>query len=245
VEDAMVELVRGRAGAIEVQVKGGTIFHGTHLLMAVGRKPNLDKLNLDVAGIKFGRAAIEVGADLRTTNSKVYAIGDVAGQGQFTHVAGYHAGVIIRSMLFGLPSKTRTNHIPYVTYTDPELAQVGLTEAQARTAHGDAVTVVRFNIAGLDRALAEGKTDGFIKVMVIKGRPIGATIVGAQAGEMLSLWAMAIANNMKMSAIAATVIPYPTLAEISKRATGVYFSPKLFDNPMVKRVVRLVQKFLP
>jgi pyruvate/2-oxoglutarate dehydrogenase complex dihydrolipoamide dehydrogenase (E3) component len=245
VEDAMVELVRGRAGAIEVQVKGGTIFHGTHLLMAVGRKPNLDKLNLDVAGIKFGRAAIEVGADLRTTNSKVYAIGDVAGQGQFTHVAGYHAGVIIRSMLFGLPSKTRTNHIPYVTYTDPELAQVGLTEAQARTAHGDAVTVVRFNIAGLDRALAEGKTDGFIKVMVLKGRPIGATIVGAQAGEMLSLWAMAIANNMKMSAIAATVIPYPTLAEISKRATGVYFSPKLFDNPMVKRVVRLVQKFLP
>ena len=244
-EDAKASEIKGKAGAIEVLTEDGRSIKGTHLLMAVGRKSNTDKLNLEAAGIKTTRAGIEVDAGLRTTNRKVYAIGDVAGGLQFTHVAGYHAGVIIRSMLFGLPSKAKTSHIPWATYTDPELAQVGLTEAQARKEHGSGLEVVRFHYNHNDRAIAERKDEGFIKVMVHKGRPVGASIVGYQAGELINLWALALANKMKMSQIAAMVAPYPTIGEINKRAAGAYFSPRLFDNPTVKKVVGLVQRFLP
>ena len=120
-----------------------------------------------------------------------------------------------------------------------------MTEAQARKAHSAKLDVVRFPYDENDRAIAEGKTTGLIKVMVVGGRPVGASIVGAHAGELIAMWAMAIANKQKMSAIANTVLPYPTLAEINKRAAGAYFSPKLFDNPTVKRVVGLVQRWLP
>ncbi|QGX98605.1 dihydrolipoamide dehydrogenase [Roseovarius faecimaris] len=245
VEGAMAAEIRGSAGAIEVQAKDGRLFKGSHLLMAVGRKSNTDRLNLEVAGIETTRSGIKVDAAMKTTNRRVYAIGDVAGGLQFTHVAGYHAGVIIRSALFGLPSKAKTSHIPWATYTDPELAQVGLTEAEAREAHGDALEVVRFAYEHNDRAIAERKTTGLIKVMVLKGRPVGASIAGAQAGELISLWALALANRMKMSQIAAMVAPYPTIGEINKRAAGAYFSPRLFDNPKVKWVVGLVQRWLP
>ncbi len=244
-EDALAEKITGTAGAIEVHAKDGRVFKGSHLLMAVGRKANTEKLNLEVAGIEPTRTGIKVDDSLRTTNRKVYAIGDVAGGLQFTHVAGYQAGVIIRSILFGLPSKAKTSHIPWATYTDPELAQVGQTEAQARDAHGDALEVVRFDYHHNDRAIAERKTKGFIKLMVVKGRPVGASIVGYQAGELISLWSLAIANRMKMSQIAGMVAPYPTIGEVNKRAAGAYFSPRLFDNPMVKRIVGLVQRFIP
>jgi pyruvate/2-oxoglutarate dehydrogenase complex dihydrolipoamide dehydrogenase (E3) component len=160
-------------------------------------------------------------------------------------VAGYHAGVIIRSMMFALPAKARTDHIPWATYTDPELAHVGLTEAEARHKFGASVEVVRAEFHHNDRALAEGKTTGLVKVMVVKGRPVGASIVGPQAGELIGTWAMAIANRLKMTAIANAVLPYPTLGEINKRAAGAYFSPRLFDSPLVKRVVRIVQRFVP
>ncbi len=244
-EEAMAQEIRGKAGAIEVEAKDGRVFKGTHLLMAVGRKSNFDKLNLDAAGIQTSKRGIKVDDGLRTTNRKVYAIGDVAGGLQFTHVAGYHAGLIIRSALFGLPAKERTDHIPWATYTDPELAQVGLTEAEARKAHGDAVEVVRFDYAGNDRAIAERKTTGLIKVMVVKGRPVGASIAGAQAGELINLWALVLANKLKMKHVANMVAPYPTIGEINKRAAGAYFSPRLFDNPTVKKVVGFVQRWLP
>ena len=245
VENAHVEQVSGRAGAIEVQVRGGTIFAGTHLLIAAGRKPNLDRLDLDVAGIAHDRHGLKLGANLRTTNRRVFAIGDVAGHGQFTHLAGYHAGLVIRSCLFGLPVKARQDHIPHVTYTDPELAQIGLTEAQARQKYGGQLSVQRIGYDQIDRAQADGRTDGFIKLMVARGRPVGVTLAGAQAGELIAPFALAMANNLKMGALAGTVLPYPTLAEIGKRAAGAYFSPKLFDNPMIKRVVRMVQRWLP
>ena len=244
-EDALAAQVRGTAGAIEVEAKDGRVFKGTHLLMAVGRKANIGRLDLDKAGIAPARNGIQVDASLRTTNKKVYAIGDVAGGLQFTHVAGYHAGVIIRSMLFGLPSKARTSHIPWATYTDPELAQVGLTEAEAKARHGAKLEVVRFYYHHNDRAIAERKTKGFIKVMVVKGRPVGASIVGYQAGELINLWALALANNMKMSQIAAMVAPYPTIGEINKRAAGAYFTPRLFESDLVKRLVGFVQRYVP
>ncbi|MCK0137533.1 FAD-dependent oxidoreductase [Aliiroseovarius sp. F47248L] len=244
-EEALAAEVRGKSGAIEVEVKDGRVYKGTHLLVAVGRKANTDKLNLKAAGVEPTHAGIKVDAGLRTTNRKIYAIGDVAGGLQFTHVAGYHAGVIIRSMLFGLPSSERTDHIPWATYTSPELAQIGLTEAEAHEKHGDKLELTRFDFSGNDRAIATQQTNGLIKVMIVKGRPVGASIVGPGAGEMINLWALALANNLKMSQIAAMVAPYPTIAEVSKRAAGAYFSPRLFDNPWVKRIVGLVQRVLP
>ena len=244
-EGAQAEKVSGKGRKITVHTPKGDIT-GTHLLMAVGRKVNIDTLDLDKANVAHDRAGVTVGDNLRSTsNKKVYAVGDVAGGMQFTHVAGYHAGVVIRSMLFGLPSRQRTDHIPWATYTDPELAQVGLTEAQARDKHGDRVEVVRFEFEHNDRAIAERKTKGLIKVMVVKGKPVGASIVGHQAGELIGIWAMAIANGLKMSAIANTVLPYPTIGEVNKRAAGAYFSPRLFDSAMVKRVVGFVQRWLP
>ena len=245
VEEAQAEKVSGREGAVTVHTPKGD-FTGSHLLVAVGRKVNTEKLDLDAGNVAYDKAGLKVGDDLRSvTNRRVYAAGDVAGGLQFTHVAGYHASVLIRSLLFALPSKKRTDHIPWATYTDPELAQVGLTEAQARDKHGASLEVVRFEFHHNDRLIAERKTAGLIKVMVVKGRPVGASIAGHMAGELIGMWAMAIANKMKMSAIANTVVPYPTVSEVNKRAAGAYFSPRLFDSPTVKRVVGLVQRWLP
>jgi pyruvate/2-oxoglutarate dehydrogenase complex dihydrolipoamide dehydrogenase (E3) component len=148
-------------------------------------------------------------------------------------------------MLFGLPSKQKTSHIPWATYTDPELAQVGLTEAQAQKKFGPRLEVVRFDFHHNDRLIAERKNKGLIKVMVVKGRPVGASIAGPMAGELIGMWTMAIANNMKMSAIANTVLPYPTVSEVNKRAAGAYFSPRLFESDKVKRIVGFVQRWLP
>ncbi len=245
IEGAQANRISGRGDTITVHTPAGD-FEGSHLLMAVGRKVNIDKLDLEKAGVEFDRRGLKVGDDLRSvSNKKVYAAGDVAGGLQFTHVAGYHAGVLIRSLLFGLPSKQKTTHIPWATYTDPELSQVGLTEAQARDKHGDKLEVVRFDFHHNDRLIAERKNKGLIKVMVVKGRPVGASIVGPMAGELIGMWAMAIANNMKMSAIANTVLPYPTVMEVNKRAAGAYFSPRLFESDRVKAVVRFVQRWLP
>ncbi|WP_299694517.1 FAD-dependent oxidoreductase [uncultured Tateyamaria sp.] len=244
-EDAMAARIEGDDGSVTVHTKDGASYTGSHLLVAVGRKSNHDTLNLEAAGIETTRSGVKVDASMRTSNRKVYAIGDAAGGLQFTHVAGYHAGVIIRSMLFGLPSKAKTHHIPWVTFTDPELAQVGLTEAQAREAHADKLDVVRFHYSHNDRAIAERKTEGLIKVMVVKGRPVGASIAGYQAGELINLWALVLANKMKMSQVAGMVSPYPTIGEVNKRAAGAYFGPKLFESDMVKRIVGLVQRVLP
>lgn len=244
-EGALAENVSGAEGAITVKAKDGRVFKGSHLLVAVGRAANVGDLGLDEAGVKYDRRGITVDASMRTSNKKVYAIGDVAGQLQFTHVAGYHAGVVIRSILFGLPSKAKQDHLPWATYTDPELAQVGLTEEQARKKHFGKVEVARFEYHENDRAIAEAKTTGFIKVMVVGGRPVGASIVGAGAGDLIGVWALAIANRLKMSQVAGMVAPYPTLGEVNKRAAGAYFSPRLFENDTVKRVVGLVQRYLP
>jgi pyruvate/2-oxoglutarate dehydrogenase complex dihydrolipoamide dehydrogenase (E3) component len=244
-EDALAQEIRGTQGAIEVEAKDGRIFSGTHLLVAVGRKANIGDLNLEAARIETTRAGIKVDASLKTSNRRVYAIGDVAGGLQFTHVAGYHAGIVIRSALLGLPAKTKSAHIPWATYTDPELSQVGLTEAQAQEKYGDNLEVVRFHYSHNDRAIAERKTAGLIKVMVVKGRPVGASIAGYQAGELINLWSLVIANGLKMSHVSNMVSPYPTIGEVNKRVAGAYFSPRLFESDTVKRVVGLVQRWLP
>lgn len=243
VEGALADKITGQTGDITVHTKDGKSYQGSHLLMAVGRTPNVGNLDLEKAGVDYDRGGLKVDASLRTTNKRIYGVGDVASKLQFTHVAGYHAGILVRQLVLGLPAKAREDHIPWATYTDPEIAQVGMTEAQAREKHGDKLFVARYELHENDRLIAEGKTTGLIKVMVVKGKPVGASIVGAQAGELIGMWAMAIANGLKMSAIANTVMPYPTVSEVNKRAASAYFTPKLFDNPWVKRIVRLVQRF--
>ncbi len=235
-----------RAGeGLEVRLESGRTLRGSHLLVAAGRRANVDDMGLEAAGVAHDRHGVTVSDALRSTNRRIYAVGDAAGRLQFTHVAGYHGGVVIRPILFGLPAKARQDHIPWVTYADPELAQCGLTEAEARERHGGRLSVTRFEYAENDRARTERRTEGLIKVMVVRGRPVGASIVGERAGELVGIWSLAIANRLKMSAIANMVVPYPTLSEINKRVAGAYFSPKLFENNAIKRVVGLVQKILP
>jgi pyruvate/2-oxoglutarate dehydrogenase complex dihydrolipoamide dehydrogenase (E3) component len=215
---------------------------GSHLLVATGRKANVADLDLDKAGIKHSPKGIEVDARLRTSNRHVFAMGDVAGGYQFTHVAGYHAGIVIRNALFRLPAKVDYRAVPWVTFTAPELANVGLTEAEAQTRHGE-IRVLRWSFHENDRAQAERATDGMIKVVVKpNGLILGAGIVGAQAGELIQLWGLAIQQGLKIGAIAGMIAPYPTLGEISKRAAGSFYTSSLFSE-RTRKLVRFLARF--
>ncbi len=244
-----VEIVEGTKIArvdsgdgVTVEDGAGRRWSGSHLLVATGRRTALERLDLEAAGIERTASGVKVDDGLRTTNRRVYAIGDAAGGPQFTHLAGHHAGLVIRSALFRMPVSTRGLALPRVTFTDPELAQVGPTEAEAREVHGGRLEVLRTDYAENDRARAEHATEGFCKVLAVGGRPIGATIVGAQAGELIGLWQLAIAKRMKLGDVAGMIAPYPTLGETAKRAAGAHFAPKLFGSPWVKRAVRLLAK---
>ncbi len=217
------------------------VITGSHLLVAAGRRPNLSGLDLEAADIAYSPHGIEVDARLRTTNKKTFAIGDVTGGFQFTHMAGYHAGIVIRNALFRIPAKVDYRAVPWVTYTDPELANVGLSEAAAREKH-DQIRVLRWPFAENDRAQAEHATDGFVKVITDpRGRILGAAIVGIHAGELLQPWILAISQNLKIGAMAGLIAPYPTLGEVNKRAAGSFYIPKLF-SARTRRIVRLLAK---
>jgi pyruvate/2-oxoglutarate dehydrogenase complex dihydrolipoamide dehydrogenase (E3) component len=178
---------------------------------------------------------------LRTANRHVYAIGDAAGEAQFTHLANYHAGLVIKNALFRLRVSANDDLVPRVTFTDPELAQVGLTEAQAHD-RNLAVRVLRWPCHENDRAQAERETLGHIKVVTDRnGRILGATIVGTGAGELITTWTLAIAQSLNIRAVAGIIIPYPTLAEIGKRAAITYFTPSL-NSPWVRRTIALLRR---
>ncbi|MBK8770425.1 MAG: FAD-dependent oxidoreductase [Rhizobiales bacterium] len=222
---AKIEQVDKTAGGVRLTLAGDERIVGSHLLVAAGRQPNIEGLNLEAAGIAHTAKGITVDSLLRSSNRNVYAAGDVAGGPQFTHVAGYHAGNIIRHVLFRLRARTRYDALPWVTYTDPELAHVGLTEAQARERHGRRVTVLRHEFAQNDRAQTSRHARGMVKIVTGRGgRILGASIVGQQAGEQIALWALAIAQGLGVSAVAGTVLPYPTLAEAGKRAAISYYA---------------------
>ena len=244
-QDIQVTQVSNSKNGIEVELSNGEKIEGSHLLVAAGRRANLEKLNLPAAGIKQSKTGIEVNASLKTSNARVYAIGDVIGGLQFTHVAAYHAGIVLRSSLLGLPSGVKNGHIPYVTFTEPELAQVGATESVARSKYGSKLAVCRFSYSGNDRAIAERSKEGIIKIFIYRGRVVGVSIVGRQAGELINFWAFVIANGIKLSKIAQMVAAYPTLGEINKRVVGKYFAPRLFESAGVKWLVRFVQKWVP
>ncbi len=211
---------------------------GTHLLVAAGRQPIFDGLDLETAGVRYDRSGIRVNRKLKTSNRRIYAIGDVAaGQLQFTHAANYHAGLVIRNALFRLPVSVNNDAIPWVTYTEPELAQTGVTEAQARDRKVK-FRILRWPYHDNDRAQAERETRGHIKVIVERGgKIIGATIVGAQAGELITTWTLAIAQGLNIRAFTGIVVPYPTLSEIGKRAAIDFFTPSL-TSPLLRRIIK-------
>jgi len=214
---------------------------GSHLLVAAGRRVNVEGLGLEAAGVAYSPKGIAVDARLRTSNRRIYAIGDVAGGLQFTHMAAYHAGIVIRNALFKLPAKVDTRAVPWVTYTEPELAQVGLTEPLARE-RGVAVEVLIWPFSENDRAQTERATEGFVKALLDRrGRVLGATIVGDRAGELIHPWVLAIAEGLKIGSLAQFIAPYPTLGEASKRAAGAHYTPKLF-SPRTRKIVRFLQR---
>ena len=232
----------GDGVSVEIESEGARrSLKGSALLLAAGRTPGIQDLGLEAAGIAYSRGGLKVDARLRTTNPRVYAAGDVAGGLQFTHMAGYHAGIVIKNALFRWPAKVDSSAVPWVTYTAPELAQVGLTEDAARQTHGT-INILRWPFAENDRAQAERRTQGLVKAVVRpNGKVLGASILGAHAGELIQPWVLAISEGLKIGAMAQMIAPYPTLGEASKRAAGSYFTPKLFSD-RTKWLVRLLAR---
>ncbi len=238
-ENCDVRSIKENGAIKSITLGDGQMVKGSHILVATGRRANVQGLNLSAAGIETTDVGIKVDDSLRTTNRAVYAIGDVIGQEQFTHVAGYHVSLVVRSALFGLPAKVRKNHIPRVTYCDPEVASVG------DISDGTGIETYRVTYDGLDRAIAGARTDGFAQIWVKNGRVRGATIVGAQAGELIHFWSLVIAQNLKLLKASSVITPYPTLSDINKKLIGAYFTPRLFDNPKIKSFVKLIQRWVP
>jgi pyruvate/2-oxoglutarate dehydrogenase complex dihydrolipoamide dehydrogenase (E3) component len=239
-----IERVRRQRQRIEVVLAGaaGEIIQGTDLLVATGRRPNVDALDLQAARIKHGPNGIAVNNRFRTSNRRVYAIGDVTGLPAFTHSASHQASLLIRHLLFRLPIKMNVDEIPRVTFTDPELAHVGLTDVQARARHGT-IRVLRWPYHDNDRAQAERETRGHIKVVAnTKGLILGATIVGAAAGEQITTWTLAVSQGLNIRALAEIVVPYPTYTEIGKRAAITFFTPRL-TTTWVRRILNLLRWF--
>jgi pyruvate/2-oxoglutarate dehydrogenase complex dihydrolipoamide dehydrogenase (E3) component len=242
--DVKIERVRRLRQRIEIVLAGaaGETIQGTDVLVVTGRRPNIDALDLQAARIKHEPHGIVVNNRFRTSNRHVYAIGDVTSLPAFTHSAGHQASLLIRHLLFRLPVKMNVHEIPRVTFTDPELAHVGLTDVQARDRHGG-IRVLRWPYHDNDRAQTEREIRGHIKVVTnTKGLILGATIVGAAAGEQITTWTLAVSQGLNIRALAEIVMPYPTYAEIGKRAAITFFTPRLTTN-WVRRILNLLRWF--
>jgi pyruvate/2-oxoglutarate dehydrogenase complex dihydrolipoamide dehydrogenase (E3) component len=246
-----VSLLEGTTvGAIErgptLVLTDGRRIVGSHLLIAVGRRPNLEALDLAAGNVRATRNGVATDQGLRSlTNRRVYAVGDIAdprgiGPRAFTHIGSYHAGIVIRRALFRLPARLDYAALPRVTYTRPELAQVGMTEAEARAA-GHRISILRWPLAENDRATAERDTTGLVKLVVGGSRLLGAGILAGNAGEMIGLWTLAIAQRVKLRTLASLILPYPTRGEAGKRAVGSFFASRLFA-PRTKTLVRLLAR---
>lgn len=215
---------------------------GSHLLVATGRKAITEGLVLEAAGVETDKQGILVNEKLRSVSNKnVWVLGDAAGMGQFTHLAGWHASVFVRRAFFKQSTKATSLPLPMVTYTSPEVAQVGLTEDEARDRFGDSVSVSRFAFDENDRAIAEGKTKGECKLIIHKGKLAGVSIVGEGAGDIIQVAVYAMSNNMKVQSLTNFISPYPTRAEVVKRAASAHFSDTVFGKP-AKTLVSLLQR---
>ena len=226
---------------IEQDGKTQTV-EGSHLLIATGRVPNTSELGLESAGIEFDKKGIHADSGLKTSNRKVFAIGDVASGPQFTHWAGYQAGLILRNILFRLPIKENRDLLPWVTYTSPELAHCGLSEEQARERFSN-IKILSWDYKENDRAQAERKVEGKIKIIIAKnGKILGADIAGYNAGELISMWGLAISKKLKIRDMLGFVPPYPTFTEMNKRVSVSNYSEST-KNPVVRGIIKFLQKF--
>jgi pyruvate/2-oxoglutarate dehydrogenase complex dihydrolipoamide dehydrogenase (E3) component len=242
-----VEIAKVGRALAKVQVVLATqadaeTIEGSHLLVTAGRRPNVEDLDLDAAGIRATPDGIVLDKSLRTTNKRVYAVGDAAGGPHYAHVANYHASLVIRHALFRVPIRVDHAIIPWVTYTDPELAQVGMLEQEART-HSGAIRVLRWPYRENDRAQVERSTTGHIKIVTDRaGEILGATIVGRDAGESITAWTLAISQKLNIRAFASLVVPYPSYAEVGKRAAITYLTQGL-TTPRTRRIMRWLRRF--
>ena len=246
---ARTKIIRKSKTGVEIELESGEILQGSHLLVAAGRKPIVDDLGLDKAGVTYDRRGIETDATLRTSNKRIYAAGDVVkDMGGLTHAAGFHAGAIIKNFYFmppvigGLLSKATTDRMPAVIYTEPELASIGLTEAQAK-AQNLTYRAVHWEFEENDRAIAERDTAGGAKIIVGKGGKIlGGSVAGSQAGEIIHMLSVAMTNGVKISGLAQIISPYPTRSEVVKRAASSYYTDALF-SPRTRKLAGLWAKF--
>ncbi len=228
--DGKAAKVSGSAGAITIAVKDGLEISGTHLLIAVGRTPNIDQLGLENVGIETNRNGIIVDARRRSSVKSIYAIGDCRDGPRLTHVSGYEGSNVALEITLGVPAKVDWSALPWCTYVEPELAQIGMTEADARKKFGDKISVIKEGFDHNERAVAEASTDGFLKV-VFKGKKVlGATIVGKNAGELLLPWTQAITGKSSSFAMGSAIISYPTRSEISKAAAFAVWEPTVFGG---------------
>jgi pyruvate/2-oxoglutarate dehydrogenase complex dihydrolipoamide dehydrogenase (E3) component len=230
--------VRDLGNEREVTIKNGanttSQIRGEKILVALGREANVGGLGLEGLAIAFSEKGIEVDKRLRTKQKHIYAAGDVTGQYQFTHAAGYEGGVVFTNAIFHLPRKVDYTFLPWCTYTDPELASIGMNEKAAEAA-GIEYSVWTEEFKDNDRSLAEGERVGKIKMILDgKEKPIGIQILGPQAGDLISEWVAVLNGKIKLSTLASAVHPYPTLAEINKRVVGNFFSPKIFSERVKK-----------
>jgi pyruvate/2-oxoglutarate dehydrogenase complex dihydrolipoamide dehydrogenase (E3) component len=226
----------GNGKEVRIKNKEGetTSLKAEQILVAMGRSPNLERLHLEAIGVEFDRKGIKVDARMRTTQKHIYGAGDVTGKFQFTHAAGHEGGIVVSNAIFHLPRKADYTFLPWCTYTDPELASIGMNEKTAKDA-GVEYTVFSEAFRDNDRSLAEGNKIGKIKMLLDKNeKPIGVQILGPHAGELLNEWVAVLNGKMKLSTLAAAVHPYPTLGEINKRVAGAYLSPKIFSNTIKK-----------
>ena len=214
---------------IVINLDGGENIAASHLLVSTGRAPNVEDIGLEAAGVKIGKDGIVVDARRRTSNRKIYAIGDCREGPRFTHASGYDGATVVANLALGLPSKADFRALPWVSYTDPELAQVGLTEDAARKQFGS-VDVTAQHFSHNDRAIAEGETQGFIKVMRAKGKVVGVTIVGRHAGDLLLPWSQLINGKATLFGLSGTIIAYPNRSEISKAAAFAAYEPVIFGK---------------
>ncbi|MGL5115680.1 MAG: dihydrolipoyl dehydrogenase family protein [Beijerinckiaceae bacterium] len=236
--------ISGEGEKLQVHLSAGApeTLDCTHILVATGRKPGVEGLDLDKAGIRMGDAGIAVDQKMLTSNRRIYAIGDVVGPPQFTHRANYHAGLVIRHALFRMPVKASDALMPRVTYTDPEVAAVGMGEADALQS-GRGVRILRWPLSENDRAQAERRTEGFVKAFVDrKGFILGVVIVGHNAGELLTPWTLAMRNRLKVTALTDIVFPYPTMSEATKRAATAFLLPQL-RRPALQRLLKFMRWF--
>lgn len=235
---AKVQGVQEKGGQKEVVIKqlagSEKKLSAECVLVALGRAPNTEGLDLENAGIEFGPKGIKVDARLRTSRKHIFAAGDITGDYQFTHAAGYEGGIVLANAVFRLPRKVDYTFLPWCTYTDPELASVGMNEKRAALAGVD-YTVWTEEFAGNDRSLAMGNTSGKIKVILDnKEKIIGVQILGPGAGELINEWVAVLSGKVKLSTLASSVHPYPTLGEINKRVAGSYLAPKIFSKGIKK-----------